>query len=404
MSTTTDLSSLRELRLRKNEDRRLRAGHLWIFSNEVDIDQTPLTAFEPGEQVRVLSDRGKSLGIAYVNPASLIAARIVSRHGEHLLDASLISHRLNVALALREQRFSSPHYRLVFGESDRLPGLVLDRYGDVIVGQITTAGMDRHQQAITDAVVKKLSPGALIWRNDSGMRALEGLAQSVEVAFGTAPERLEIIEGEVSFTVDAAASQKTGWFYDQRANRDRYVHYVRDRSVLDLFSYAGGWGLRAAAAGARAVTCVDSAAQAIADIETNARANRLLDRTRIVRADAFQFLEQAIADGERYDVVVLDPPAFAKRRKDAKAAISAYRRLNELALRLLERDGILVTCSCSWHLRTEVFLDVVHQAGRHVDRHLQRLETLGQAPDHPVHPAIPETDYLKGAIYRSTVS
>lgn len=398
------VSSLPELRLKKNEDRRLRAGHLWIFSNEIDTERTPLTEFAPGDQARVISSSGKPMGIAYVNPASLISARIVCRQGEHPLDASLISHRLNIALALRQQCFQAPWYRLVYGESDRLPGLVLDRYGDTVVGQITTAGMDRHREAVETIVADKLKAKTLIWRNDSPIRELEGLARSVDVAFGELPDRLEVMEGDMRFTVATTESQKTGWFFDQRSNRDRFLRYVPKRRVLDLFAYAGGWGLRAAAAGASEVTCVDSGAQAVADIEANVRDNALAERVRIIRADAFQFLEQAIEDGERYDVVVLDPPAFAKRKKDAKAAISAYKRLNELALRILDRDGILVTCSCSYHMRSDVFMDVVHQAGRHIDRHLQRLETLQQSPDHPIHPAIPETAYLKGAIFRSTLS
>lgn len=395
---------LPQLRLRKNEDRRLRAGHLWIFSNEVDTQHTPLTDFEPGDSAEVIGADGRSLGLAYVNPQSLIAARIMSRDATDRIDRSLLKHRINVAAGLREQRYREPCYRLVYAESDRLPGLVVDRYGDTLVGQLTTAGMQRQQVILSEILGEKFQPTSLLWRNDAPIRELEGLPLAVETAHGDPPARLTVTESGVPFSVDTAGAQKTGWFFDQRANRDRFVAYVAGRRVLDLFAYAGAWGLRAAVAGAGEVTCVDAGAQAIADMEVNARGLGVPDQVRLVRSDAFQFLEQALDEGQRYDVVVLDPPAFAKRKKDAKAAIAAYRKLNEHALRLLDRDGILVSCSCSYHMRHEVFFDVIRQAGRHIDRHLQLLERLQQSPDHPVHPAIPETDYLKGGIFRSTVS
>ena len=397
-------SALPQLRLKKNEDRRLRAGHLWIFSNEVDTGKTPLTDFEPGDEALIVGGNGKPLGIAYVNPRSLISARIVSRSPDDRIDHSLLAHRINVAAGLRDQFEASPHYRAVFAESDRLPGLVVDRYGEVLVGQITTAGMARRQDLLTEILVDKYRPEALLWRNDSPIRGLEGLPLEVSMGHGDMPERLRVEESGTIFSIAAGEAQKTGWFYDQRANRDRFIRYVSGKRVLDLFAYVGAWGLRAGVNGGQAITCVDSGAQAIADMEYNARELGLLESVRLVRSDVFQFLEQTLAEGERFDVVVLDPPAFAKRKKDAKAAIQAYRKLNEMALRLLDRDGILVTCSCSYHMRQDVFFDVVHQAARHVDRNLQLLERLQQAPDHPVHPAIPETDYLKGGVFRSTVS
>ena len=320
------------------------------------------------------------------------------------LDESLLSHRLNVALALRKRLTDEPAGRLVFGEADRLPGLVVDRFGDVLVGQLTTAGMARFAGAIGALFEEKTGAKAMLWRNDTSIRELEGLPREVAPAFGDVPERLAFTEGGIPFSVDARRSQKTGWFFDQQANRDRMARYVGGARVLDLFCYGGGWGIRAAVNDAEHVTCVDSGEQAIADTERNVEANGLGERVRIVRSDAFRFLEQALAEGDRFDVIVVDPPAFAKRRKDVKPALQAYRRVNEYALRLLERDGLLVTCSCSQHVREDAFGDVVLRASRHVDRHLQRLERLQQSPDHPVHPAIPETDYLKGAIYRVTPS
>jgi len=224
----------------------------------------------------------------------------------------------------------------------------------------------------------------------------------VEDAFGEVPDRLELTEAGIPFSVATRRSQKTGWFFDQRANRDRLAPYVAGARCLDLFAYAGAWGLRAARYGAEAVTCVDAGEQAVADLERNVTGSGLGGAVRSVRADAFDYLAQALADGERYDVVILDPPAFAKRRKDVKPAAKAYRRLNELALRLIDRGGFLVTCSCSFHLAEAVLADTVRTAAKRVGCELQRLERLQQAPDHPVHPAIPETEYLKGAVYHVT--
>jgi 23S rRNA (cytosine1962-C5)-methyltransferase len=388
------------LKLKKGEDRRIRFGHLWIFSNEVDTKQTPLTAFEPGEEAVVVAADDRPVGVCYVNPQSLISARIMSRNPEHAIDRSLITHRLNVAKSLRDRLYPTAFYRLVYGESDGLPGLVVDRFDDVLVCQITTAGMEARKEEILAALNKVLKPSGILWRNDARVREMEGLDRYVEVAQGEVPDHLVVTEGELRFQVSPQLGQKTGWFYDQRDNRDRFCRYVAGARVLDVFSYVGAWGLRSLAAGAASATLVDVSAQAVAEIEANASANDLADRARVVQAEGFQFLKQELADKQRYDVIVLDPPAFVKRKKDFKEGSLAYRRLNELAMRLLDRDGILVTCSCSYHMPQEELVRGVQQAARHVDRNVEILEFLQQGPDHPVHPAIPETRYLKGIIAR----
>lgn len=385
--------------LRRGEERRLRAGHLWVFSNEVDVAKTPLTGFQPGDPVVVVEAGGKPLGTGYVNPSTLIAARLVDRAG-HGLDRSLVVHRLKVALSLRERLFAEPYYRLVFGESDGLPGLTVERFGDVVVAQATTAGMDRLRDEITQAILKVLAPSALLWKNDSGARAIEGLADAVELVHGTLDGPAIAREGGVDFLCDLREGQKTGWFYDQRGNRDRLAPYARGAKVLDVFSYLGGWGLRAAAFGASAVDCVDASARAVAGIRANIAHNGMGDRVQAHAADAFEFLKAARADRRKWDVVILDPPAFVKRKKDFKEGSLAYRRLNELGMQVLERDGILVTCSCSHHMPREALVDGLQAGARHLDRQVQLLEPLSQAADHPVHPAIPETDYLKGVIAR----
>jgi 23S rRNA (cytosine1962-C5)-methyltransferase len=387
------------LLLKRGEDRRLRAGHLWVFSNEVDVARTPLDRFQPGDPVRIVDAGGKELGSGYVNPATLIAARLVDR-GSHPLDRSLIVHRLNVALALREKLHAEPFYRLVFGESDGLPGLVLERFDDVIVGQIGTAGMERMRAEIGEAVQKVLKPAALIWKNDGSVRKLEQLPEYVEFGFGEHAGPLRVREGGLDFEVDAIGGQKTGWFFDQHANRDRLAPYVRGARVLDLFSYVGAWGLRAAGFGATEVTCVDASKAAVEAVRRNAALNGREGLVSAVEADAFEFLKAARAERRRWDVVILDPPAFVKRKKDFKEGALAYRRINEMAMQVLERDGILVTCSCSHHMARTSLLDAIQAGARHLDRQVQVLEQLQQAPDHPVHAAIPETDYLKGFVAR----
>ncbi len=388
------------LYLKRGEDQRLRAGHLWVFSNEVDVARSPLNGFAPGDVCAIVDHQGRALGVGYVNPDTLIAARLVSRGLGHALDRSLIVHRLKVALSLRERFYPEPYYRLVFGESDGLPGLVLDRFGDVLVGQTTTTGMERLKDEITAAIVKVLAPRQLWWKNDAGARAIEQLPEYSDLGHGEYGGETIAREAGLEFLIDPVGGQKTGWFYDQRENRDQLERLVKGKRVLDMFSYLGGWGLRAAAYGASDVVCVDASAAAVGMITRNAERNGLSDRVSAVRADAFDHLKALREARESFDVVILDPPAFVKRRKDYKEGSLAYRRLNELGMRVLARDGILVTCSCSHHMPRAALLDGVQQGARHLDRQVQMLVALQQAPDHPVHPAIPETDYLKGFMLR----
>ncbi len=389
-----------ELRLQRGEERRIEAGHLWVFSNEIDSGRTPLSAFKPGEIARLLSAHDKFLGYACVNPHALICARILSRDPEHPPSRSLLVHRLQVALSLRERLFDRPFYRLVFGESDGLPGLVLDRYDDIIVGQTATAGMEALRADIVAAVEKVLAPRRFIWKNDGGARELENLPSYVEAVDGeVVPEQVLVEENGVRFHAPLAAGQKTGWFFDQAANRRALLKYVPGKRVLDVFSYAGAWGLSAARAGASGVLCIDSSAAALAAVSANAADNALEVQT--LKSDAFDALEALHRSGERFDVVVLDPPAFIKRKKQIPKGEAAYRRLNQLGLQLLTHDGILVSCSCSWHLSPDSLLTIIQKAARHTSRFVQVIEVGGQAPDHPVHPAIPETRYLKAFFCRS---
>src|SRR5215831_17448945 len=238
----TDETAYPAVYLKRGEDARMRAGHLWVFSNEVDVSRSPLTGFEPGETCVIVDAHDKPLGIGYVNPNSLICARLVHRGIAHAFDRSLLVHKLKVALSLRERLYAEPYYRLVYGESDGLPGLTLDRFGDVIVAQTTTAGMERRKEDIAAAVTKVIKPAALVWKNDAGIRALEQLPSYADVGSGELSPPVVVRESGLEFEIDPIGGQKTGWFYDQRANRDLLGAYVKGKRVLDVFSYLGGWG------------------------------------------------------------------------------------------------------------------------------------------------------------------
>ena len=407
MSDTGIAAELPALRLKRNEDRRLHAGHLWIFSNEVDTQQTPLAKFKAGELVRVLAHNDRALGLAYVNPQSLISARMLETW--KLPDTAWLAARIRAALSLRERLYAKPYYRLVYGESDGLPGLVIDRYGSACVVQIGTAGMERLKSQIQQALEQVLGCEALLFKNDSSAREMEGLPSYVEAATGKLDELGQVVEDGLEFQVPLAEGQKTGWFYDQAANRRSLVKYIRQGArMLDVFSYVGAWGVRAAHSGAREVLCVDSSAAALEMAAANAQRNLANERNgcnlTTVKGDAFEVLEDLAKKGSRFDVVVIDPPAFAKRKKELPKALAAYKRLNQLAMQVTAADGILVSCSCSHHVSPEDLQDAIAKAARAADKHLQILEAGGQSPDHPVHPAIPETRYLKAYFCRVSES
>jgi len=401
MSDSGTAADLPALRLKRNEDRRLQAGHLWVFSNEVETQQTALTKFTAGELVRVLTHNDKALGLAYVNPKSLICARLLSTW--KIPDAAWFAARLRIALALRDRLFAEPYYRLVYGEADGLPGLVIDRYGSQCVVQIGTAGMELLKPCIQEALFEVLNCDALLFKNDGGTREMEGLPSYVEVARGKFDAVSLVSEGGIKFHAPLLEGQKTGWFFDQSGNRREFAKYVRKGArVLDVFSYVGAWGIRAAKSGAAEVLCVDSSAAALELAAKNADNNRAKITTR--KGDAFEVLEALAREKTRFDVVVIDPPAFAKRRKDLPKALAAYKRLNQLAMQVLADEGILVSCSCSYHVSPEELLDAIAKAGRAADKLVQVLESGQQSPDHPIHPSIPETRYLKAYFCRVTDS
>lgn len=391
---------LTPLYLKRNEDKRIRAGHCWIFSNEIDVGRSPLSGFETGQAIELFDYRNHALGTGYINPNSLICARLVSRDARYTLDRSLLVHRINIALSLRERLFEKPFYRLIYGESDGLPGLVVDRFDDILVAQITTAGMEQCKDEVASALQKVIKPIAVIFRNDAGIRKLEGLEKYTDVAIGSPPDKIIIDENGILFEVDPIGGQKTGWFYDHRVNRQRTTTYIKERTVLDVFSYSGAWGVQCAARGARHVTFIDASQNALQSALANAELNHVPEKVKTCQGDAFEVLRTLRAERQKFDVVILDPPAFIKYKKDKSKGIDAYRRINQLAVQILSKDGILVSASCSYHLTRSELKSTLLKTSRHLDRQIQILEQGHQGPDHPIHPAIAETDYLKAFISR----
>ncbi len=398
--TGSAAAALPELWLKGGADRRLRAGHLWVYSNEVDVSRSPLTALQAGDTVCVRGADGRLLGAACMEPQALICARLYDRGNDRPLDRRRMQALLGRALAAREADFSAPCYRLVYGDSDGLPGLVVDRFRDILVLQLQNAIMERHVPLLVEVLVELLSPRGILLRGDSRARREQGLDESIVTLYGEVPDLAPLEENGVAFLAPVKAGQKTGWFYDHRLARARLASYVKGARVLDVYSYIGGWGIQAAAAGAREVLCVDSSALALQGVEENARLNGCAERVGVLRAAADVAMQNLRQEGEQFDVVILDPPAFIQRRRDQKKGFKAYQRINELALQLLRPGGVLVSGSCSMHLSRGDLQAAMQGAARRAGCELRVLEQCGQGPDHPVHPLIPETDYLKAIFAR----
>ncbi len=391
-------------RIRIAKTKRLLSGHQWVFSNE--LAQSP-SGFAPGQLAELFDARDNFLGVGYVNPHSLISVRVLTRQREEI-NAEFFRKRILSAYRFRERFFvrGAGAFRLVYSESDYMPGLIVDKYGDVLAVQMLTAGMEAMKQMVLDSLDSIFSPRAIVLRNDSRMRTLEGIPLYKEVAKGQlAP--LPVIEEEgVRFEVDPLEGQKTGFFLDQRENRVALGKLVQGGSGLDLFSYAGGWGMHLAHAGAEEVTCVDESEKALGMARRNAELNGLTGKMAFLKADVFDFLKERLkTDGEnqnknkKYDFMVLDPPAFVKSGKKLKEAVKAYTALNGMCMRLLRPGGLLATSSCSWHLGQQEFLDMLRDAAQKQaeGRKINLLELRFQGRDHPALLSMPETGYLKCA-------
>ncbi len=366
-------------------------GHRWIFSNEIS---SRLTDYEPGSWVEVFSSKGVSLGSGYVNPKSLISVRLVCRPGEKP-SRDFFHDLIKKAATIRGDLFypGSSCYRALFGESDGIPGLIVDRYNDLVVYQVTTLGISIMESLFQEILLDIFKPEALAFRHDTRIRLLEGLPLDKGVAFGKIPEEHEVDIDGIFYKVDVLRGQKTGLFLDQRDNRKALGRWASGKRVLDLFCYNGAWSLSAASAGAMEAMGVDQSSEAISQANENAARNRLDGVCRFVESDVLSYLKE-VKKGY-FDIIVLDPPAFAKTKNALPEARKGYADINRRALLALKPGGLLVSSSCSYHLTEELFREALLQAALSSGRQLRLLETRGQAADHPALLAMPETRYLK---------
>jgi 23S rRNA (cytosine1962-C5)-methyltransferase len=382
---------MRRLQVSSRAAQRAAAGHPWIYANEI---RAPLGDLVPGELVAIQGKAGSPIGIGYANPHSLIAVRILAGEGE-TIDADFFAKKLASAEALRRRmRPGAKAYRLCYGEGDNLPGLVVDRYDDVYVVASHTAGIDALLSHVVAALVRGFAPRGILVKSDSSDRKLEGLEPRIEVVHGEVPAELEVdIEGG-RFVLDLAHGQKTGFFFDQADNRSWLAAHAAGARVLDEFSYVGAWGIRAALSGAKRVVCVDGSADAVRLGERSAAASGVGDRVRFERADAFDDLASRVEREERFDIVVLDPPAFVKSRRKLDEGMRGYRSINRLGMALVAPGGLLATSSCSRHVDPAAFVGMLQAAADDAKREARILAIGRQAPDHPVPLKLPEAGYL----------
>jgi 23S rRNA (cytosine1962-C5)-methyltransferase len=391
-------AGLPELRMLPGRHKRLRDGHPWAFSNEIAMDAAA-RALPPGGRVRLVSANGEFLAIAGFNPRTLIAARVLARVAEPPPMRALLAGRLRAALALRERLHPGGFYRLVHAEADGLPGIVVDRYGDVLSVQLNAALAEAMREDLLAAFDEVLSPRRVVLRNDSHSRALEGLPLAVEEARGAGGDGpVELRENGARFLADLGEGQKTGWFFDQRENRARVAALADGARVLDAYCYAGGFGVLAACRGASEVVLLDRSERALALATAAAALNGVDARCRALRGEAFAELERMAAAGERFDVVVADPPAFVKSRKDIGPGARGYRKLARLSAALVAPGGFLFAASCSHHVGPELFAEQVARGLDDARRGGRILASTGAGADHPVHPHLPESAYLKGQL------
>jgi len=377
--------------LKPGKESRLALGHLWVYAGEIaSLDGH----VDDGGIVDVRSLRGQWLGRGFINRKSTLTVRLLTTRPEEI-GREFFQKRLAEAIAYRKRIVNGTSaYRVVYGEGDQLPGLIVDRYGDIAVLQTLALGMDIRKHTLVDLINELVHPSAVYERNDPGVRRLEGLASQTGWLSGEAPTEIEVQEGRASFLTDIARGQKTGFFLDQRENRLAIGRLVKEADVFDAFCYTGGFAVHAALGGAKHVTAVDISEEAIDLATGNAQRNGVADRCTFMVANAFDELRRQVSTGTRYDVVILDPPAFAKTKDSLPRAVAGYKEINLRALKLLRPGGILVSCSCSYHMQEALLIEVVASAASDTHRTVRLMERRGQAQDHPIHPAMPETRYL----------
>ena len=372
--------------------KKLLQGHPWVYGNEIERVEGEI---EDGGLVTVVDFRGRYMGTGFYNSKSLITVRLLTHRQEEITDA-LIAARVKAACDYRRfvmSRSGTDSCRLIYGEADRLPGVIADRFGGVIVLQVLALGMERFTQVIADALLACEKPDCLLLQNDDAIRRKEGMECFTRVLYGTLPEENIIHENGVKLAVDVLGGQKTGYFLDQKDNHLFVRQFCRDARVLDCFSYIGAFALNAAAAGAKEVTAVDISEAAVQLIEKNAALNGA--NITAVCANCFDFLRAQVKAGEKYDVVVLDPPAFTKAHANMASACRGYKEIALSAMRLLPAGGVLATHSCSYHMPEEVFVNTVLSAAQDLHRQVRIITLRRQDIDHPVLAGYPESHYLK---------
>jgi len=376
--------------------KRVAAGHPWAYSNEIAMDAAA-KALPPGSLVTLSTANGEPLGSAMFNARTLVSARILDRDPAQRIDEGWLAARLAAALRLRECLFDAPYYRLIHAEADGIPGTILDRFGGVLVCEINTAGMARLEGELMAACATVLRPQATVLRNDSTARALEGLAEEQRIV-GAVSSPLEIAENGGRFMIDPVGGQKTGWFFDQRDNRRFMARLAPGKSVLDLFCFAGGFAIQAALVGAREVLGIDRSEPALALAWASAELNGVGERCRFERGEIFETLERLAGTDQRFDIVIADPPAFVKSRKDLGAGLRGYRKLTRLSAAVVPPGGFLFIASCSHNVEIADFAEAVRRGLADAGRSGRILMSAGAAPDHPVHPFLPESAYLKAQV------
>lgn len=381
--------------LKPGKEARVLSGHPWVFSSDIDRAQKGI---RPGDVVRVQAARGRFLGQAVYNPHSQITLRFLS-HDDKPLDSAAIKERVRQAIRYRRQVADINCCRLIYAESDGLSAVIADNFAGVISLQILSLGMARFEQDIITALVEELNPRGIWERNDVPVRELEGMKQSTGLMYGQVPEEVEISENGLKILVDVKRGQKTGYFLDQKENRAAIAPFCPDAKVLDICTHTGGFALHAAMYGAREVTGVDLSAHALSGAEANARLNGF-EAVRFIQANAFDFLREQSDRGKSYDLIILDPPAFAKNKASLPGATKGYKEINLRAIKMLAPGGVLVSCSCSQAMLPERFRQVILEAANDAGKTLQQVDWRAQSKDHPVLLASPETHYLKCGIFR----
>ncbi len=384
-----------EVILKKREEKRIRSGHKWVFSNEIQsVDGTP----QSGDIVQVFSDSHHPLGHGFYNKNSLISVRLF----DDSFTGDLKDYFRNKVKSANELRLSCyPNrtaYRLAFSESDHLPGLIIDRYNSTYVLQVNSAGMEKNARLISEVLSEEFNAVNIFSRNEKYFRSLEQLEDTDTVYLGTEPVEV-ISDGYVKYEIDFSNSQKTGFYFDQCDNRAFARRFCTGKKVLDAFCNQGGFGLNATQALAEDVVFVDSSRSELAKVQKNYSLNGFSSERSFIENDVFDFLEACAQRGETFDVVMIDPPAFAKNKKAKQAALKGYEKLNRMALAVLRKPGVLITSSCSYHITKEEFFEAVGLAGLKSKKNLRLIYYNGASIDHPVIPAMPETSYLKFAVY-----